>query len=240
VLCSGYGIDGLYYGFPVAEGYDTLQRSTCYRFHISDPVPFTKSLRVMIEHKGAHQFPDGHWDGYMERADDFSSVAYWYQIEPHKPFPAFPPAQERLYDSNAIVIEGESLIDSAKSSEDRPVRQDIGGCSGGAQLFFTPKNTPASVVVDFNVPRDGRYRLMVGCTKSWDYGKYQPYLDDTLAGKVIDLFNKSVIQTPVINLGVYDLKSGAHEMGFATTAKNTESKGYYLGLDFIELIPIGQ
>ena len=52
---------------------------------------------MTIEHKGAHKFPDGKWSGFEERADDFSSVAYWYQTEPHTPFAELPPAEERLY-----------------------------------------------------------------------------------------------------------------------------------------------
>ncbi len=48
-----------------------------YRFHIEDPIHFQKSIRVTIEHGHANR-----------RSDDYSSTAYWYQIEPHAPFPA--------------------------------------------------------------------------------------------------------------------------------------------------------
>lgn len=99
-FCDGWGLrqmDGLFYGCPIMEGLNVGNRTTAYRFHIQDPVPFTKSLTVTIEHKGAHKFPDGKWSGFEERADDFLSVAYWYQSEPHAPFPAFPTVEERLY-----------------------------------------------------------------------------------------------------------------------------------------------
>ncbi|MBW0010642.1 MAG: DUF2961 domain-containing protein, partial [Pseudonocardiales bacterium] len=46
-----------------------------YRFHIEDPMPFERSIRVSIEHGHANK-----------RSDDYSSVAYWYQAEPHLPF----------------------------------------------------------------------------------------------------------------------------------------------------------
>jgi hypothetical protein len=29
-------------------------------------------------------------------SNDYSSTAYWYQAEPHKPFPSFLPVEERL------------------------------------------------------------------------------------------------------------------------------------------------
>jgi len=56
-----------------------------YRYHILDPIMFTESIRVTIEH--------GHNNN---RSDDWSSTAYWYQTEPHKPFVTLPPLQNRL------------------------------------------------------------------------------------------------------------------------------------------------
>lgn len=58
---------------------------TVYRYHIVDPVPFEKSIRVTIEHGHANN-----------RGDDYSSVGYWYQTEPHKEFPRMLPVEERL------------------------------------------------------------------------------------------------------------------------------------------------
>jgi hypothetical protein len=42
-------------------------------------------MRATIEH--------GHGNS---RSDNFSSVAYWYQTEPHQPFPALPEMSERI------------------------------------------------------------------------------------------------------------------------------------------------
>ncbi len=80
---------GLFYGCPLQEldqeDYSAGAKASVYRFHIADPVPFRKSLRVTIEHGHAN-----------DRADLNSSTAYWYQTEPHKAFPALPPVEERL------------------------------------------------------------------------------------------------------------------------------------------------
>ncbi len=57
-----------------------------YRWHIADPVRFGKDLKVTIQALG--------WkaDGtYLPAQDNIASVAYWYQKEPHKPFPKLPP-----------------------------------------------------------------------------------------------------------------------------------------------------
>jgi hypothetical protein len=60
-------------------------RSSVYRFHLDSPIPFTKSFRATIEHGHANQ-----------RMDNYYSVAYWYQTEPHAPFPVLPSVDQRL------------------------------------------------------------------------------------------------------------------------------------------------
>ena len=62
-----------------------LKANTLYRYHIEDPIFFEKSIRVTIEHGHANKL-----------TNDYSSTAYWYQTEPHKPFPALLPVAERL------------------------------------------------------------------------------------------------------------------------------------------------
>lgn len=61
-----------------------LGRTHVYRFHMEDPIRFTKSLRASIEHGHANCL-----------TLDLASVAYWYQALPSKPFPALPSAADR-------------------------------------------------------------------------------------------------------------------------------------------------
>ncbi len=56
-----------------------------YRWHIMDPVRFDKDLRVTIQALGWRS--EGR---YLPLQDDVASVAYWYQEEPHNPFPPLP------------------------------------------------------------------------------------------------------------------------------------------------------
>lgn len=74
-----------YHGVIASGGPNWSDPVTLYRFHIEDPVVFKRDIRVTIEH--------GHDN---RRGDELSSVAFWYQAEPHLPFPAFPKASERL------------------------------------------------------------------------------------------------------------------------------------------------
>jgi len=56
-----------------------------YRFHVMDPIRFESDLRVTIQGIGWRS--EGR---YLPLQDDISSVAYWYQVEPHQAFPALP------------------------------------------------------------------------------------------------------------------------------------------------------
>lgn len=239
-FCDGWGlrqIDGLFYGCPLMEGLDTFDRTTAYRFHIPDPVPFTKSLKVTIEHKGAGPLPNKQWSGFKERFDDFSSVAYWYQTEPHVEFAKMPPVEERLYSTNAIQIEGEALIPSADANKDLVQKQDLGGWSGGAQLFFTPPDADkGDITLKFQVEKAGAYDVRLHLTKSWDYGTYQVYLDGKPVGKPVDLYAADVVPSPV-KLGQQNLSAGEHTLRFQCVGKNESSKGCFFGLDMVELVP---
>lgn len=53
-----------------------------YRWHIPDPIYFERDLRVTVQQIGSQEA------GLFERSDDVASVAYWYQREPHAPFPS--------------------------------------------------------------------------------------------------------------------------------------------------------
>jgi len=73
------------YGAPVVGKELAGSRSSVYRFHLDSPIPFAKSFKATIEHGNANH-----------RSDNFYSVAYWYQGEPHAAFPPLPPVEQRL------------------------------------------------------------------------------------------------------------------------------------------------
>ena len=91
------------YGFP--QSYTTAYAGTTlpfkdsdslpnywslYRWHIQDPITFNSKLKVTIQSLG--------WNDkgkYRLLNDDIASVAYWYQTEPHNPFPPMLPLDKR-------------------------------------------------------------------------------------------------------------------------------------------------
>jgi hypothetical protein len=76
---------GLAQVLPPDKTYEVGQRFGLYRWHIPDPVRFQKDLKVTIQALG--------WQSggrYLQLDDDISSVAFWYQSEPHARFPQLP------------------------------------------------------------------------------------------------------------------------------------------------------
>jgi hypothetical protein len=65
--------------------YRSQQRFGMYRWHIMDPIRFEEDLRVTIQALGWRK--DGR---YLPLQDDIASTAFWYQREPHAPFPLLP------------------------------------------------------------------------------------------------------------------------------------------------------
>jgi len=74
-----------YHGIIAGGGPNWSDPVTLYRFHIEDPVVFRRDIRVTIELGHANQ-----------RGDEVSSTGFWYQAEPHAPFPPLPAARDRL------------------------------------------------------------------------------------------------------------------------------------------------
>lgn len=75
-LCQVIKPDGLY---------RSQQRFGMYRWHVRDPIRFEEDLRVTIQALG--------WRSggrYLPLQDDIASTAFWYQTEPHAPFPPLP------------------------------------------------------------------------------------------------------------------------------------------------------
>jgi hypothetical protein len=78
-----------YSGLPqVIKGdghYGVSQRFGLYRWHITDPIRFDKDLKVTIQDLGWRS--EGR---YLPLQDDIATTVFWYQTEPHAPFPQLP------------------------------------------------------------------------------------------------------------------------------------------------------
>ena len=79
-------------GCPLACISDTQgpRAYSLYRWHVLDSIGFAQDLKATVQALGW-------WPGqtYEPRIDDIASVAYWYQREPHAPFPTLVSVSER-------------------------------------------------------------------------------------------------------------------------------------------------
>ncbi len=69
--------------------YGSQQRFGMYRWHVMDPIRFKEDLRVTIQALGWRSKLNDQ-PRYLPLQDDIASTAFWYQTEPHAPFPELP------------------------------------------------------------------------------------------------------------------------------------------------------
>ncbi len=238
-FCDAWGFrqhSGPFYGVPLMEGDHVGARSGAFRWHINDAITFRKSLRLEIEHKGATVNPDGTMkSGFEEREDDFSSVAFWYQTEPHKPFPPMPRGYARLFHTVANGgIEAETLVDRVRATAGNVQKQEFPLCSGGAQLFWTPESDGQALDIPIEIRQGGRQVLFLVTTYSFDYGIFQVELNGKPVGGPIDLYARNpFLHEQVLELGF--LEPGQYTLTLRNRGKNEASKGYFLGIDALSV-----
>jgi len=94
-------------GFLLSEnlgGRNFAGKNALFRWYVPDPIHFSKSIRWTIEHGHANNFEN-----------DYSSVAYWYQIEPHKPFPALPGPEDRKISMPDVYRKAREIVLSMRT-----------------------------------------------------------------------------------------------------------------------------
>jgi hypothetical protein len=112
-----------YHGITVYSGSEDWPwggKNAMYRFHVEDPIAFEQSIRVTIE--------TGHANAL---ANDYSSTAYWYQVDRREPLPALPPAEERLPRPDPPELAGSGQeADAGRRPPGEPARSPAGNGSG--------------------------------------------------------------------------------------------------------------
>lgn len=241
--------EGPYYGVTVADGTETGARMTAYRWHLLDPIPYTKSLRASIEHAGWTFNADGSVrSAFEERPDLFSSVAFWYQkgIATDQPEPPYGAA--RLPQGNARQIEIERQIADVKATGGTlEVQKEV--FWGKDLLFFNARGPGSRIDLPIDIAEDGRYELLAQVAEAPDYGIYSVLIDGKVAGVsgqlehepgankgsmlTMDNYFTEIFVGEDRVLAWPTLTRGRHTVSFICVGKNAQSSGYNLGLDGI-------
>ncbi len=200
-FCDAWGFrkfSAPYFGVSLWDGYFAGDRVTAYRWHLPDPVPFKKSLRVQMETRGSVFTRNAeHLGQTFPRQDFVSAVAFWYQWPPVELTGPLAPASERV--APYRVLPAGTLTARAE-----PAMGFSQGEEGLQYLGLTPTGT---VEVDFTVPEDGRYQINAVMNYGFIGGVYQVSLNGTNIGGPID-FCREGLDPVWTRFDVHDLKAG--------------------------------
>jgi hypothetical protein len=246
---------GPWSGTPVAEGELVGARLSGYRWHVPDPIPFTKSLWAGIEHAGWTYDDDGKLrSSFEQRPDYFSSAAFWYQKGVNEDLAEPPFGDDRLPLGNAIQIAIEDSIAEVKSQKGKiSVQREVDW--GRDLLFFEAEGPGARIDLPLDVPSTGRYEILARIAQAPDYGNYFAQLD----GKLLNIDNREALTSEIPTTGpaifqnyqpeVYValehplgwvlLDKGRHTLSFICSGRDGRSSGFYLGINdlVLERIP---
>lgn len=202
------------------------------RYHIFDDIPFQRRMRFYIEK----------WAG----ADrEYCCTAYWYAAPGASDFFRPVPVEQRrvrpLPEPFHVegALEGEILAEARCTAGQTQV-QDLGGeFSRGRHLWWVGGEEGAVLEVKVSVEQAGRYRIVLGLTKSWDYGVHQPLVNGGPVGEPLDLYAPQV--TPLkVELGEFALPAGEMLLGLRCVGTNPQAQParYMAGIDYILLEPV--
>ncbi len=228
---GGYFSKGVYNGPYSGLMYkdDSLGRIAAYRLFVVDPIPFRKGIIFTFEHGHAN----------LEVAD-YSSTIYWYQMEPHKPFPAFPKAGQRIplrIVKPSGMTEAENLKFNLGGLKSRVAdMSDYGPDWGENKQLIIESHDKSTFGLTLNGLKDVMYDLTLYYTKSPDYGNVELFVNGTKAG-VMDGYSPYVL--PEGKMVVSNIKNSGQtiELTFLVNGKNKNAKGYYFGIDGLNLVP---
>jgi hypothetical protein len=102
-------------------------------------------------------------------------------------------------------------------------------------LFYKPQQQEdAWVEIPFEIEKKEPLRLLLVMTRSYDYGKYQAYLDGVKLGGVMDLYNDDT-STREYHLLDFWPEPGAYKLRLECVGKNPASANNYLGIESVRL-----
>ena len=231
-----------YFGVPYLNHTDRIvgQMTCSYRWHIHDPLVFNKGIRVTFETFGwmsADENKEHKPHSWNEREDDFTSVAFWYQMGPTKKFTEVPPAAERKLPSlERVLVWGKDFTDSRHHGAGQArVQQGARYLESGGQLLFKPESVQEGwLEIPFEVEEKEPLRLLVELTRSYDFGIYQVYLNGVKLGGPLDLYKA---ETDLWEFHLMDFwpDPGSYKLRLECVGRNRESRGHGIGVNSVRL-----
>ncbi len=242
---------GSWVGTPVAEGVGLAARLTGYRWHVPDPIAFTKSLWAGIEHAGWTYDADGTLrSGFEERPDYFSSTAFWYQKGVNEGLAEPPYGEDRLPIGNAQQIAVEDFLAEVTTEKGKAsVQREVDW--GKDLLYFEAEGAGSRINIPLDIPESGRYEIVARIAQAPDYGDYTALLDGkptnpdnrkaatseppSTGPQVFRNYLPEVYVAVDRPLGWLSLEKGRHTLTFICTGKDSHSAGHNFGINDVVL-----
>lgn len=211
-----------WFGQPHDVGWKAGDSGILYRWHVLDPVRFSKSLRVEIEHKG--NWPESEEAWFLERPDYLSSIAFWYQTGTPKPFGCLPSFKERCVPW--IKHHFVAKYREADVSGGRLQVTTMGMFGGRPSLRWSGHKAGDLLRFPFDLPEGGRITGRIcaflfggsdsACFSGENPGKqgfFEILLDGKSAAQNVS-FETIEYEEPAISIGEHVLDAGRHTIAF--------------------------
>lgn len=224
------------YGVSIWEGMNPGGRLTAYRWHVTDPVFFEKSLKMAIEHKGNTFYDDlSMIDAYTDRRPDFySSVAFWYQQGKAKRFAEMPPVEERMPPFYLVQVD-QTLARNLPTGVS--IHKDM-FYSNGEGLQINAAGANDMVEIPFEIRKTDNYIVYARVLPRIDSGVFDFYLDGKLLIQDEDLYREHHFAKDLKLGHMHKLSEGEHKLKVAFKGFGKRGGAANLYLDAIVLEPI--
>lgn len=231
-------------GTTICEPRDEQRRITAYRWHLDDPIPFSKSLKFELERRSYVVVRHPESGRYVEhdfkyRPDDWSSVAFWYQKGVAEPLWDFPPVEQRVQEEE--WIEPAWIVDQATHSPGLEPRRKSNRTCNLKKCFYMRNDEPGSwVEFPLTIRSRGRYAASVFVNLNEERGVWRVTLhgdgDERQLAKGLDCYdhylplaedwpeNFQYGTTREIKLGCHHLQPGEYRVRFECVGANPQSR----------------
>ena len=139
--------------------------------------------------------------------------------------------------SGPVMIEAEAL--AVRVSQGQAGQQGMTafgrGWGGEAQLFWPVTAVGARMEVQVSIPHAGRYQVFLVHTTAPDYGIVDASFDGNPAVS-INGFGSAVGRSRV-SMGNFELRAGPHHLLLVVQGKDSRSRGFFVGVDQVQLFP---
>jgi hypothetical protein len=218
-----------YHAQPRSDGPGNFGHSVVERWHILDPIPWTRSFKFNLEM--------WHW---AEVDANYTHTAYWYA--PAGSHPARHVDRSLLL---PIELAPPKPVAGALEGEDLQIVQITGGTteqqggfwelSAGKQLWWKDPNPGERLALRLPIHEAGRYEVFGNFCHARDYGIHKMRLDGHEIPQ-IDFYGTGVTWKKE-SLGTFDLPAGAVKFEVECVGNRPEAiPSRMFGLDYLLLV----